>query len=148
MLFQRWITEGRKKDLAEFWTRASTRDEESGKNYVLGPSAVVVAIQGDPDIKDGKIVLDYESPIEDIDSDIEALQVLAELVFEKVNDRLSEESQELVRSFSDDPIVDELPDTGHNYVLEFAYQLVQMKENAAWFVEHNDIDQEDELASS
>lgn len=145
MLFQRWITEGRERELKDFWRRASTRDEESGQDFVMGPSAIVLAIQGDPTVEDGKIKLDYESPLDEIGSEAEMLKVLSNLVRPKIVERLSDESRAIAEEFHEDPIVDELPDSGHDYVLEFCFQLSQMDKNPEWFIEHNEIDQEGEL---
>jgi len=61
MLFQRWITPGRENELKEFWNRASNPSD----GYILGPSAIIVAIQGNPEIVDGRIALNYDSPIDD-----------------------------------------------------------------------------------
>lgn len=144
MLFQRWITSGRENELKEFWKRASDPLE----GYVLAPAAIVVAIQGNPIIKDGKIVLQYDSPIDDPDlTPAEQLKILATLIYPKVQNRLAEdlESISLIDAFACDPLV-ELPDIKHNYVLEFALQLIQMEKDPDWFICRNDIGEED-LAS-
>jgi hypothetical protein len=140
MLFQRWITQGRQDELKEFWTRAAKLSSPPSPHYILGPSAIVIAIQGEPTITNGKIQLDYTSPVEGMHSIADKVQQLAEIVSEKVFDRLIEEDQVAVRAFQSDPLVAELPDPSHNYVLEFAYQLEQMKKDPEWFISHNKIE--------
>ena len=51
MLFQRWITPGREDELREFWMRAGKLTEPTAPHYILGPTAIVLAIQGEPEIK-------------------------------------------------------------------------------------------------
>jgi hypothetical protein len=143
MLFQRWITPGREEDLKEFWTRASKTSLPPAPNYVLGPTAVVIAVQGEPEVKDGRITLEYRSPIDGIDDPVEKLSCLAKIVFDKVRKRLSPEDAALLDEFSSDPLKEDLPDPQHNYVLEFAFQLAQMRADAAWFANANAISAEE-----
>ena len=37
MLYQRWITPGRERELKEFWDRASSPDTTAPKKFILGP---------------------------------------------------------------------------------------------------------------
>src|SRR5260221_7113589 len=138
MLFQRWITSSREREVQEFWDRASTRDPSRGIGYVLGPTAIVVAIQGEPAISNGRLSLFYNSPIDGITSDVERLRILANLNKPKVVARISETGKQVISEFERDPI-GELPNHGHDYVLEFALQLIQMAANPEWFIEHNSI---------
>ncbi len=57
MLFQRPITPGRAAELKRFWNTASSAQNGS---YILGPTAIVLAIQGEPQIKDGFLDLTYQ----------------------------------------------------------------------------------------
>jgi len=142
MLFQRWITEARENELKSFWKEAI-----SATDPVLGPSAIVVAIQGEPELKDGKIKIEYSSPIEKIVDSKDKLKTLADIVSPKIirrvqNPQLSEE----LRNFSKNPLVEKLPDVKHDHIFEFALQLEQMKKDPQWFIHKNNIT-EPELAS-
>lgn len=55
MLFQRWITDSRKKELINFWKRASEPGPD--ERHIIGPTAIVVAIQGNPSIAKERIEL-------------------------------------------------------------------------------------------
>ncbi len=60
------------------------------------------------------------------------MKLLAEQVIHSIRDRLAPEQQHLLADFSNSPLV-EVPDTGHDYVLESAMQFVQMAHDPSWF---------------
>ena len=60
--------------------RAGKLTEPTAPHYILGPTAIVLAIQGEPEIKDGKIILSYKSPIDELGSPTLKLNHLATLV--------------------------------------------------------------------
>jgi hypothetical protein len=141
MLFQRWITDGREKELKEFWDSASKPNPESGR-FLMGPTAIIVAIHDDADFSDGKLTLNYSSPITGVASDTEKLRILASNVLPRIRKRMEndKESINLLDTFSDNALLDTLPEVNHNYVLEFALQLCQMQEDPEWFINTNRID--------
>ena len=142
MLFQRWITETRETELKSFW-----REATNAADPVLGPSAIVVAIQGEPELKDGKIKIEYSSPIEKIVDSKDKLKTLADIVSPKICKRIvNPQSSETLKKFSTNPLVDKLPDVKHDHIFEFALQLEQMKKDPQWFIRKNNIT-EPELAS-
>lgn len=138
MLFQRQITELRKRELTQFWNNASNPEIP-----ILGPTAITIAIQGQAKFDGNKIELDYTSPILPSDSNYEALEKLAIVVLPKVVDRLSPEQQLAIDEFSNAPF-QKFPDVEHDYVFEFALQLVQMKANSKDFCARNSIKQEEQ----
>lgn len=138
MLFQRWITPERGRELREFWNTAASPKRELGQAYILGPTAITVAIQGELQVTDGKINIAY-TPAIDLKADATGnLGRLAEIVTERIVERLSNNQKALVSDFVKDPL-QELPDVSHDYVLEFALQLTQMARDPQWFVDENDI---------
>lgn len=139
MLYQRWITPGRETELKEFWDRASTESDDQLKKFILGPTALTIAIHGEPKIQDGRIVLDYTSPLKPSDDSIAALGVVAEAVLPSIKDRLSDEQQQVLEDFSENPY-QEFPDVGNDYVMESALQILQMSQNPQWFVETNEVE--------
>lgn len=141
MLFQRWITESRKSELMEFWERASS--PEGNQRFIMGPTAIVVAIQGTPEIADGKITIHHER-IDNPDNSVAInLQLLADSLLPTVEARLTQDQQASLAEFKTQPLQESLPEIGHDYVYEFALQLTQLKHNAEWFIEENGI-REDE----
>lgn len=141
MLFQRWITQGRDSELKEFWKRASR--EDGGTEYVLGPSAIVIAMDGEPNIRDGRIILSRTDYIAGCISNEEKLCKLSEVVLPSILKRLDANDMELIEKFSESPFNREFPKIGHNYVLEFAAQLVQMKNSAADFIKVHSIPEDE-----
>lgn len=131
MLFQRWITAGRETELKEFWTRASNKD--SGE-FVLGPSAIVIAIQGEPTIVAGEIVLEHKDVLLNCPTDSDKLLTLANLVLPRVTKRLDEDDRHRLQEFSVAPYVNPEPQYGHNYVMEFCIQLTQILADPDKFV--------------
>lgn len=131
MLYQRWITPSREQEVTDFWRLASTKDAETG-GFILGPTALTIAIREPPAIDNGTIVLHYDSPLEPEKTPLENLQTLAGIVVPKIRERLGAEQQQLIDEFSAVPLVD-IPDTEHDYVLESAMQFVQMANDPSWF---------------
>ena len=131
LLYQRWITPGREKEVKEFWNTASKPDPAcpaGQKAYILGPTALTIAIHGSPEIKDGKITLDYTPPYDLTKPPAETLQTLAGIVLERVKKRLEDSQQAAYDQFAADPLKP-LPDTEHDYVLESLLQFAQMQKN-------------------
>lgn len=138
MLFQRWITAERERDLREFWDTAANPKRDVGQQYILGPTAITVAVQGELKIVDGKIDITYESPI-DLEADpTQNLGRLAAIVRPGIVSRLSDSQKEVAALFENEPL-GSLPDVSHDYVFEFALQLSQMARDPAWFVDENAI---------
>jgi hypothetical protein len=143
MLYQRWVTERRQKELSEFWERAARPRAEIGQKHILGPTAITVAIQGAATITDGKLRLQYAPPLDFTENSVNNLQRVAELVAPKVRSRLSQAQQTLLADFERDP-QQPLPSTEHDYVFEFALQLAQIRSSARWFVEQNNIGEDEQ----
>jgi hypothetical protein len=139
MLYQRWITPQRERDLATFWERAATPNLGIGEDFILGPTAITLAIQEELRIEGNFIHLSYNSPI-DFDADLtNNLQRLANTVLPRVTARLTERQRIIVRDFAESPL-SEFPDVSHDYVLEFALQLLQMQADPQWFIDENAIE--------
>jgi hypothetical protein len=133
MLFQRWVTEKRKNQLGAFWSTAK-------KNSLLSPTSIVVAIQDKPKILDGRIHLDYVSPIEGELDYSRRLQILASLIRPRLSRRLTSERREELIDFSSNPLK-ALPAIDHDYVYEFALQVAQMERDPEWYINSNKIDE-------
>lgn len=140
MLFQRPITPSRESELKQFWDTASAGGEEG---FILGPTAIVVAIQGDPLIDDGMIDLNF-SPLIDLEGNpLDALPVLVSKLYPQIKARLSEDQRLTLAEFEAEPFGLPFPDIEHDYVFEFALQMAQMRADAARFVAANEINQEE-----
>ena len=137
MLYQRWITQSREQELVGFWNVASTRDENN--DFILGPTALTIAIREQADIEEGQIELEYESPLNPSQGVLENLQTIAGIVVPKIESRLSETQRHTFEQFKAQPLV-ELPDTEHDYVLESIMQFAQMASDPNWFKETNELD--------
>ncbi len=63
MLYQRWITPSREQEVTDFWRVASTK---SGKDdeFILGPTALTIAIRQPPVLENNAIGLEYHSPLQ------------------------------------------------------------------------------------
>ncbi|MBI4817026.1 MAG: hypothetical protein HY791_12255 [Deltaproteobacteria bacterium] len=142
MLYQRWVKPARERELAEFWNRASRPNRGLGETCILGPTAITLALQDDVSVADGKIHLRYDSPLR-VDADKrESLCQLAGLVLPRVRARLTQDQSAIVDDFLARPRM-VTPEHAHDYVFEFAVQLAQMAADASWFVEENQIEEED-----
>ena len=137
MLFQRPITPSREVELKRFWERASS--PETGQDFIVGPTAIIIAIQDPEKIKDGVIDLTYERPITLSNTKVEATQILADLLLPRLRKRLSVEQSQVLDERTQNPFA-VLPDVGNDYVFEFALQLQQMGNDAEKFFESNDVD--------
>jgi hypothetical protein len=141
MLFQRWITESRKAELVDFWTRASNPGPK--ERYIVGPTAIVVAIQSEPVLVDGMIDLTFNPSLDVTKGPAQNLTTLASIVFPSVLERLSSDQRKTVKRFAQNPLVAELPESGHDYVFEFALQLAQIIKDVGWFINtHSLVDSE------
>lgn len=137
MLFQRPITAGRAADLKRFWDDASKGGSEG---FALGPTAIVVAIQGEPTLVDGKIDLSATSVV-DVEGDPrENLKILSERLYPQILSRLSDEQRELLAEYEEDPFDSARPDIEHDYVFEFALQMAQMRADPDRFALEQGID--------
>lgn len=58
MLYQRWIAESRKQEVTAFWDQGATPRDDQPKKYLVGPTAITVALFGEPQIVDGRISLE------------------------------------------------------------------------------------------
>jgi hypothetical protein len=139
MLYQRFVTAQRKQELASFWERASSPDRTINQKFILSPTAVVVAIQDQPNLNEGKIVL---NPIDLIDlADLKgSLNNLANQVFSKVFPRLTEEQKDILNDLSGDGLYDCSLDFKNDFVFEFSVQLKQMIEDTDRFIVQEGMD--------
>ena len=138
MLYQRWITPGREKELKDFWERASTPEIGHGKKFILGPTALTIAIHGPAVTIDGQIVLDYQSPLDLSKPDTENLTIIASSSLALLRQRLTAAQQIALDEFTTNSTQD-LPDTERDYVLESAMQITQMRDHPEWFINKHDL---------
>jgi hypothetical protein len=138
MLYQRWITPSREQEVIDFWRAASSQVDDDA-SFILGPTALTIAIRNPPNTENDIINLEYQSPLEPDKPALDNLKQLAALVVPTIRQRLTSEQQSALDSFSASPLND-LPDTEHDYVLESAMQFVQMAYDPSWFKGFNKID--------
>ncbi|MFN8877193.1 MAG: hypothetical protein ACK51E_02730 [Gemmatimonadota bacterium] len=144
MLYQRWVKPVRASALSEFWTRAARPRRELGELYILGPTAITLAIQEEIEIIGGEEVRLHYNDVVDLDLDPTAnVGRLALLVKPRVLARLSPDQREKVQEYAASGPLRDLPDCEHDYVLEFAYQLEQMAVDPAWFAAENNVSDSD-----
>ena len=141
MLYQRWITQGRAADLKEFWNTASKPGQDIGKRYILGPTSLTIAIRESPVISGCKIALSYTPPFPQGVAPVAAMQAVAKKVFPHLRERLSEVQIDLLDAFMKKYQTD-LPDTEQDYVLEATMQIGQMQQDATWFIDQNELTEE------
>lgn len=140
MLFQRPITPSRELELKKFWQTSSSPG--SGEEFILGPTAIIVAIQDYGALKpDGKIDLSYECPVDLMGPSAKVIQELAGLLAPRIAERLSPVQREILSSRANDPF-DPFPPVENDYVYEFALQLQQLSTDATRFTEDHDIPSE------
>src|SRR5262249_41838769 len=102
MLFQRWITDVRRAGLWEFLGRGSTPDRTAGESFILGPTAITVALLSEPVLESGRIVLDYTPVVDLADNRIENLRALAAAVLPSIAARLSAPQRAILSEFERD----------------------------------------------
>lgn len=141
MLFQRPITKVRGRELKDFWKVASSPNEGLLEKRILGPTAIVIAIQGSPTVNDNQIDISY-TPVVDVTCEpIKNISILAKRVYPSVFNRLDKEQKILLEEFRINPFQN-FPDIEHDYVFEFALQLTQMISDSERFVQVNAIEPE------
>jgi hypothetical protein len=143
MLYQRWVTPSRERDLSLFWERAARPSKDKGEDYILGPTAITLAVQSAIRVENGVIRLTYDSPIDFAADPTNNLQRLAKEILPRVRGRLNSAKASFLDTFRSNPL-GALPETGHDYVLEFALQLAQMEADPRWFIDENAVS-DDEL---
>lgn len=144
MLFQRWITPTRKKQLNDFWEHASGVE---GDSVIPVPTAIVVALRKDlvPD-QNGFIDLNYDCPLDNLNSNEEKLTHLAKEILPELIDRLDQSSKEEISTLRDEFNSERIPSYTEDAVLEFCFQLVWMEKNPSDFIEKCELS-EDDIAS-
>jgi hypothetical protein len=140
MLYQRWITESRKQEVTSFWNEAGTERPTQPKRFLVGPTALTIAMFSEPELDgNGNILLDYEPPFEPDDNDVLKLGKAASVVLSRMRPRLESEETEILQSAEANP-QDEIPNVGSNYVLESLCQIAQMASDAEFFVSRYNIE--------
>lgn len=142
MLFQRWVTPGRQQEVTSFWNYASTPSPGSGKKYILGPTALTVAVFGDPEIRGEKIVLDYELPFDLMDPGVDQLAATATVFVNRMVTRLTPTEKEIVDAVLRDPTT-KLDDVSPNWVLQSLCAIAQAVTDASSFIEANNLSDTD-----
>ena len=133
MLYQRWIAESRKQEVTAFWDQASTPRTDQPKRYLVGPTAITVALFGDPKIDKGRISLKYKRPFAPTDSLATKLERCAQVVVERMLDRLDGEERLVYDEFLAGADVN----FGHNYVLESLSQIGALAADSTAFLAAN-----------
>lgn len=138
MLFQRPITPAREGELKRFWERAA--NPESGQDYIVGPTAIIIAIQDAEKVNaDGTINLSYECPVDLLQAANVVVQELATLLLPRLRTRLSEEQNQVLDERKDHPFTS-MPEMENDYVFEFCLQLQQLSNDAEKFFKLNEVD--------
>lgn len=140
MLFQRPITPNRERELKEFWEIASSPQDSINEKFILGPTAIIAAIQGEPKIENGKLDISYQPVVDVTQEPVRNIKLLAERLLPKIRTRLTDIQRDLLNEFTQTPFSN-IPEIGHDYVFEFALQLTQMKEDAEKFLDINGINE-------
>jgi hypothetical protein len=143
MLYQRWVTPSRRRELADFWNRAGRPNEALGQSVILGPTAIVLAIQDKSiSVENGKLHLRYTPPIDLADDAINNLKRVSDLILPQIRSRLTNTQREALQDFEKEPFAG-LLDVEHDYVFQFALQLVQMSADPRWFVDENSVSEDE-----
>jgi hypothetical protein len=140
MLYQRWLTPVRELQVKDFWNAAGL--PKNGERFILGPTALIVGIQGPPTIVNNRLVIEHTPAVDFTDDPASNLATLAAIVRPRVLPRLSDAQAAILRDFETDP-KQESPPTSHDYVFEFAFQLSQMIHDPQWFIDNNQIEPDD-----
>jgi hypothetical protein len=141
MLYQRWVSPTREGQLINFWNVASEPREDQPKKYILGPTALTIALHDAPVIENGCISLDYDSVLPSGLTEAEALKTVAAIAKDRISKRLSPSQIEKLLLFEEDPCGD-LIDVEHDYVFEGVLQLAQMVADPDWFIDEHSLDLE------
>jgi hypothetical protein len=140
MLFQRPITSTRENELIRFWENAS--GQSGDLDPIVGPTAIIVAIQDGAKTAGDEIDLSYECPVDLLNPNIaEVCSELAKLAWDRVVNRIDKEQRDILKAREADPFAD-LHNVENDYVFEFAMQLQQMITDSARFFEENSVSDE------
>ena len=142
MLYQRDPNENRVTQIAEFWNDAGTSDGNDSQPFVLGPTAIVLALTESAKRNGQDLTIVYEPPV-DLGQDdyLKVLRELATLVLPQVMDRLDDSSRLSIDGFQNRDLL-EIPDTKHDYVADFAYRLVLMSKDPSAYVARENLNEE------
>lgn len=141
MLYQRWITQSRQQEVVSFWDQASTPRQHQEKRYLVGPTAITVAILEEPSISNGKIQLDYDRPFSLTDSTAEKLGKAATVVVARMSKRLTDDELGVLEDsskWSDEEFQ-------YNYVLESLTQIKTAAKDPDRFIVHHQLTDGDAL---
>lgn len=142
MLYQRWVTPGRSRDVTRFWNDAAEY-RGADRNFLLGPTALTLAGLDPLDIDENGIALGYKPPFELLDSADVMLQNSAITALSRMVARLDAEERELLDEC--DSFFDEFAEKyRENHVLQSAIQISQIAEDPGRFRSHHKLGLEDE----
>ena len=130
------------KGVEGFLAATSTPEAGDGKRFILGPTALTIAIHGPAVIQGDSIVLDYHPPIDTSKPLPDNLSSIAQTSIALLRQRLTAVQQISLDEFTANP-TQELPDTDHDYVLESAMQIVQMRDQPLWFINKHSLGDEE-----
>lgn len=141
MLYQRWITPGREKEVKAFWDDAGQRD--SGKDrYLLGPTALTLAATYAADINADGIALEYSPPFLPEEDEFTQLSLAASAALQTITPRLDSDELAQLDQFGNN-LGYVSTDYEPNHVLQSAIQIAQLAYDPEDFCARNDITAEE-----
>ncbi|WP_155976955.1 hypothetical protein [Nocardia sp. 348MFTsu5.1] len=137
LLYQRWVTPGRSREVTEFWDRAGEIRGPHGK-YLLGPTALTLASASELDITDEGIMLSYSPPFSTADSEYEQLAKVANIALISIVPRLTEVEVQKLQDVRENLAF--VPDEYEpNHVLQSAIQISQIAYDPEAFCTRNEV---------
>ena len=141
MLYQRWVTQGREREVKAFWDDAGSYVSE-GHRYLLGPTALTLAATGQPDVSGGGIALNYHPPFTTADSEFDTLSKAATAALETIKPRLETAEMVQLAEYGNDMSY-QPTEYQPNHVLSSAIQIAQMAYDPEAFCSNNTISPEE-----
>ncbi len=141
MLYQRWITPGRERDVKSFWDDAGDPTKHDTR-YLLGPTALTLAATVPLDITDEGIALEYEQVFSSTDEEFEQISKAATAALQTIKPRLAADELVKLEEFATD-LSYVSTEYEQNHVLQSAIQVGQMAYDAEQFCLRNEIPEEE-----
>ena len=138
MLYQRWVTQGREREVKAFWDDAA-RYQGERHAYLLGPTALTLAATQPLDLTDEGLSLSYQRPFAVEDSEFQQIEKAAQGALATILPRLTPSERHRVEQLSSD-VTYAPTEYESNQVLNSAIQISQLTHDAEGFCTYNEID--------
>lgn len=141
MLYQRWVTPGREREVKAFWDDAGNSISRD-RHYLLGPTALTLAATAPLDITEDGISFSYSRPFSSLHPEYEQMSLAAKAALESIKSRLTPDEVSRMEELSANPAYTPA-EYEPNHVFTSAIQIAQIGNDAEAFCAYNGVSVEE-----